>query len=218
MRWGGSSEKAAGWTVIHAAVGGISENDITLAEATDSLVVGFNSRPNPKARRAARAAGIEIMTYSVIYELLGEMEQLLVGRLAPVQEERVLGAAEVRAVFRVPRLGAAAGCYVVEGAIPRHARARLLRGGIVLYDGRVVSLRRFKEDVAEVSAGVRMRHRAGQGSATSRKGTSSRPTASTRWRPNDRSYGSGETSAVIRWRPCMRRRSESISGSATSTH
>ena len=145
--------EGGGVTVIHAAVGGISENDITLAEATDSLVVGFNSRPNPKARRAARAAGIEIMTYSVIYELLGEMEQLLVGRLAPVQEERVLGAAEVRAVFRVPRLGAAAGCYVVEGAIPRHARARLLRGGIVLYDGRVVSLRRFKEDVAEVSAG-----------------------------------------------------------------
>ena len=90
-------------TVVHAAVGGITENDITLADATDSIVIGFNVRPDANARRAARAVGGEVMTYSIIYELLDEIEQMLVGRLAPVEEERVLGTAEVRAIFRVPR-------------------------------------------------------------------------------------------------------------------
>ena len=145
--------EGGGVTVVHAAVGGITENDITLARATDSLVVGFNSRPDPKARRAVRAAGVDVRTYSVIYELLDEMEQMLVGRLAPVREERVLGAAEVRAVFRAPKLGFVAGCYVVEGSIQNEARVRLLRSGIVVYDGRVASLRRYKEDVEEVAAG-----------------------------------------------------------------
>ncbi len=145
--------EGGGVTVVHAAVGGITENDVTLARSTDSLVVGFNSRPDPKARRAVRSTGVEVRTYSVIYELLDEIEQMLVGRLAPVREERVLGAAEVRAVFRVPSLGSAAGCYVVEGSIPRDARARLLRSGIVVYEGRVASLRRYKEDVDEVAAG-----------------------------------------------------------------
>ena len=140
-------------TVVHDAVGGITENDITLADATDSVVIGFNVRPDPNARRAAKAVGVEVMTYSIIYELLDEIEQMLVGRLAPVQEERVLGAAEVRAIFRVPRLGAVAGCYVMEGVIPRDAKARVVRDGIVIYDGRVASLRRFKDDVGEVAAG-----------------------------------------------------------------
>ena len=145
--------EGGGVTVVHAAVGGITENDVTLARSTDSLVVGFNSRPDPKARRAVRSTGVEVRTYSVIYELLDEIEQMLVGRLAPVREERVLGAAEVRAVFRVPSLGSVAGCYVAEGSIPRDARARLLRSGIVVYEGRVASLRRYKEDVEEVAAG-----------------------------------------------------------------
>ena len=96
---------------------------------------------------------MEVMTYSIIYELLDEIEQMLVGRLAPVEEERLLGTAEVRAIFRVPRLGAVAGCYVMEGVIPRDAKARIVRDGIVVYDGRVASLRRFKDDVAEVAAG-----------------------------------------------------------------
>ena len=140
-------------TVLHAAVGGITENDITLADATDSIVIGFNVRPDPNARRAAGGVGVEVMTYSIIYELLDEIEQMLVGRLAPVEEERLLGTAEVRAIFRVPRLGAVAGCYVMEGVIPRDAKARIVRDGIVVYDGRVASLRRFKDDVAEVAAG-----------------------------------------------------------------
>ena len=139
--------------VVHAAVGGINENDITLADATGSVVVGFNVRPDPNARRAAAAAGIEVLTYSIIYELLDEMEQMLVGRLAPTREETLVGVAEVRAIFRVPRLGAVAGCYVTEGNIVRDAKARVVRGGSVVYDGRVASLRRFKEDVREVVAG-----------------------------------------------------------------
>ena len=140
-------------TVVHAGVGGITENDINLADAADAVVIGFNVRPDPNSRRAAVTAGVEVMTYSIIYELLDEIEQLLVGRLAPVEEEQVLGAAEVRAVFRVPRLGGVAGCYVVEGAIPRGARARVLRDGVVVYDGHVASVRRFQDDVAEVVAG-----------------------------------------------------------------
>ena len=139
--------------VVHAAVGGINENDITLADATGSVVVGFNVRPDPNARRAAAAAGIEVLTYSIIYELLDDMEQMLVGRLAPTREETLVGAAQVRAIFRVPRLGAVAGCYVTEGSIVRDSRARVVRGGSVVYDGRVASLRRFKEDVREVVAG-----------------------------------------------------------------
>lgn len=139
--------------VVHAAVGGINENDITLADATGSVVVGFNVRPDPNARRAAAAAGIEVLTYSIIYELLDEMEQMLVGRLAPTREETLIGVAQVRAIFRVPRLGAVAGCYVTEGRIAREARARVVRDGSVVYDGRVASLRRFKEDVNEVVNG-----------------------------------------------------------------
>ena len=139
--------------VVHAAVGGINENDITLADATGSVVVGFNVRPDPNARRAAAASGIEVLTYSIIYELLDDMEQMLVGRLAPTREETLVGVAQVRAIFRVPRLGAVAGCYVTEGNIVRDAKARLVRGGSVVYDGRVASLRRFKEDVREVVAG-----------------------------------------------------------------
>ena len=139
--------------VVHAAVGGINENDITLADATGSVVVGFNVRPDPNARRAAAAAGIEVLTYSIIYELLDDMEQMLVGRLAPTREETLVGVAQVRAIFRVPRLGAVAGCYVTEGSIVRDARARVVRGGSVVYDGRVASLRRFKDDVREVAAG-----------------------------------------------------------------
>jgi len=102
---------------------------------------------------AAAAAGIEVLTYSIIYELLDEMEQMLVGRLAPTREETLVGVAQVRAIFRVPRLGAVAGCYVTEGRIAREARARVVRDGSVVYDGRVASLRRFKEDVSEVVAG-----------------------------------------------------------------
>jgi translation initiation factor IF-2 len=139
--------------IIHTAVGGISENDVTLAEVTESVIVGFNVRPEPKARKVAEDAGVEIRTYGVIYELLDEIELLLVGQLAPEAEEVVLGTAEVRALFRVPRAGTVAGCYVVEGVVQRGAKARLLRDGVVVHDGVISSLKRFKDDVREVASG-----------------------------------------------------------------
>ena len=139
--------------VVHSAVGGINENDITLADATGAVVVGFNVRPDPNARRAAAAVGVEVLTYSIIYELLDDIEQLLVGRLAPTIEETLVGVAEVRAIFRVPRLGAVAGCYVTEGRIMRDTKARVVRNGSVVYDGQLASLRRFQDDVREVVAG-----------------------------------------------------------------
>ena len=139
--------------VVHGAVGGINENDISLAEVTSAIVVGFNVRPESKARRAAEAAGIEVRTYGIIYELLDELEQMLVGKLAPETEEIVIGTAEVRAVFKVPRAGTVAGCYVTEGVLHRGAKARLLRGGVVIHDGTIGSLRRFKDDVREVATG-----------------------------------------------------------------
>ncbi len=139
--------------IVHTAVGGINENDVTLAEVTEAVIVGFNVRPEPKARRAAEEAGVEVRTYGIIYELLDEIEQLLVGQLAPDEEEVVLGTAEVRAIFKVPRAGTIAGCYVLEGAVQRGAKARLLRDGIVIHDGIISSLKRFKDDVREVQQG-----------------------------------------------------------------
>ncbi|MEX1279660.1 MAG: translation initiation factor IF-2, partial [Acidimicrobiia bacterium] len=140
-------------TIAHGGVGGISENDISLADVTEAIVIGFNVRPDPGARRAAEEAGVEIRTYAVIYELLDDIEAMLVGRLAPEELEVVIGSAEVREVFRTPRAGNIAGSYVTEGIVRRGARARLLRDGVVIHDGRVGSLRRFKDDVREVASG-----------------------------------------------------------------
>jgi translation initiation factor IF-2 len=139
--------------IVHGAVGGINENDVSLAEVTNSVIIGFNVRPEPKARKAAEEAGVEIRTYGIIYELLDEIEQLLVGQLAPEEMEQVLGTAEVRAVFKVPRAGTVAGCYVIEGVVQRGARARLLRDGVIIHDGVISSLKRFKDDVREVASG-----------------------------------------------------------------
>ncbi len=139
--------------IVHGAVGGINENDVTLAEVTGAVIIGFNVRPDPKARRAAEQQGIEVRTYGIIYELLDELEAMLVGQLAPETEEVVLGTAEVRALFRVPRAGTIAGCYVTEGVMQRGARARLLRAGVVVHNGQIGSLRRFKDDVREVASG-----------------------------------------------------------------
>ncbi len=139
--------------IIHTAVGGVNENDVMLAEVTEAVIVGFNVRPDPKSRKAAEQSGVEIRTYGVIYELLEEVEQLLVGQLAPDREEQVLGTAEVRAIFKVPRIGTVAGCYVIEGVVQRGAKARLLRDGVIIHDGLVSSLKRFKDDVREVASG-----------------------------------------------------------------
>ncbi len=139
--------------IVHSAVGGINENDVTLAEVTDAIVVGFNVRPEGKARRAAEEKGIEIRTYGIIYELLEDIEKILVGSLTPESQEVVLGTAEVRALFKVPRVGTVAGCYVTEGVMQRNAKVRLIRDGVVIHTGAMGSLRRFKDDVREVAAG-----------------------------------------------------------------
>lgn len=139
--------------IVHAAVGGINENDVSLADVTGAVIVGFNVRPEPKSRKAAEQAGIEVRTYGIIYELLDDIEALLVGQLAPEEQEQVLGTAEVRQTFKVPRGGMIAGCYVQEGTVQRGAQARLLRDGVVVHDGVIGSLRRFKDDVREVAAG-----------------------------------------------------------------
>jgi translation initiation factor IF-2 len=138
---------------VHRAVGGITENDITLAAATNATIIGFNVRPDRKAREAADAAGVEIRTYEIIYKLLEDIEQAMVGMLAPEFEEVVTGEAEVREIFRVPRVGAIAGCYVRSGVITRGSRVRFLRDGTIIWKGEISSLKRFKDDVREVREG-----------------------------------------------------------------
>jgi translation initiation factor IF-2 len=140
-------------TIVHSGVGGITTNDVTLAEASEAIIYGFNARPDAQARSIAKKAGIDIRTFSIIYELLDDVESLLVGELSPDVVENFLGVAEVREVFRAPRLGLVAGSYVTEGSINRNARVRLVRDGVVVYDGRIVSLRRFKDDVPTVATG-----------------------------------------------------------------
>nr|MDP9341640.1 translation initiation factor IF-2 [Actinomycetota bacterium] len=139
--------------VIHRGVGGITENDIRLAIASQAVVIGYNVRPNAEATALAEKEGVDLRLYRVIYEAIDDVRSALSGMLSP--EERVveLGSAEVRAIFRVPRLGAVAGCYVTRGTITRGARARLVRDGVIVYEGQVGSLRRFKDDVREVAEG-----------------------------------------------------------------
>jgi translation initiation factor IF-2 len=115
--------------------------------------VGFNVRPNANARELAEREGVDIRLYRVIYDAIDDVKSALSGMLKPEERERVLGEAEVRATFRVPRLGVVAGCYITSGAIPRNASVRLVRDGVVVYEGRIGSLRRFKDDVSEVREG-----------------------------------------------------------------
>ena len=139
--------------VIHSGVGGITETDIMLASASDAIVLGFNVRPDSKAAKVGELEEVDIRTYQVIYKLTEDMEAALVGMLAPIFEEDVTGRLEVRQTFRVPGSGMVAGSYVLEGEISRNSRVRVVRDGIVVHDGKVGSLRRFKEDVKSVATG-----------------------------------------------------------------
>ena len=134
-------------------IGGITENDVQLAAASNATIIGFNVRPDKRARDLAEASDVEIRTYEIIYKLLEDLEAAMLGLLSPVYEEVVTGEAEVREVFRVPRVGAVAGCYVREGKITRGSKVRFLREGTVIWKGSINSLRRFKDDVREVAAG-----------------------------------------------------------------
>jgi translation initiation factor IF-2 len=139
--------------VIHTGVGGISENDINLAAASNAMVIGFNVRPSSEARALAERQGIEIRQYRVIYELTQQIEQALVGMLSPVETEAVIGEVEVRALFRVSRLGTIAGCMVTSGLVRRGSRVRIFREGARIHETTVAQLKRFKDDVREVAEG-----------------------------------------------------------------
>ena len=138
---------------IHRAVGGISENDVTFAAASNATIIGFNVRPDRGARDLADTHDVEIRTYEIIYKLIEDIESAMVGMLAPEFEEVITGEAEVREIFRVPRVGAIAGCYVRDGVITRGSKVRFLRDGVIIWKGAITSLKRFKEDVREVQQG-----------------------------------------------------------------
>jgi translation initiation factor IF-2 len=138
---------------VRTGVGAITESDVSLAVASQAVVIGFNVRPDASARELADREGVDVRLYRVIYDAIDDVRSALAGMLSPEQREAELGRAEVRATFRVPRLGLVAGCMVVGGTIVRNARARVVRDGVVVYDGRIGSLRRFKDDVREVAEG-----------------------------------------------------------------
>lgn len=139
--------------VIRATAGAISESDVMLASASNALIYGFNVRPNAQVRTKAQDEGVTIRLHNIIYKVVEEMEAAMKGMLAPVFEEVIWGQAEVRELFKVSRIGTIAGCYVTDGKIVRDSKVRLIRDGIVVYDGKLGSLRRFDNDVKEVSQG-----------------------------------------------------------------
>jgi translation initiation factor IF-2 len=139
--------------VLLAGVGAVTETDVMLAKASEGIIVGFHVRPDPVARRAAEGQGVEIRTYQVIYEVVDDVRKAMAGLLPPTISEKFEGRAEVRDTFSVPRVGTIAGCYVSEGKVRRGASCRLLRDGVQIYEGRISSLKRFKDDVREVNSG-----------------------------------------------------------------
>ncbi len=139
--------------VLHRGVGEISEGDVLLASASQAIIVGFHVRPNLKARKLAEQEGVDIRLYSIIYETINEIKQAMEGMLAPDVQEKIIGTAEVREVFRVPKVGSIAGCMVQDGKIVRSNKVRVIRDGIEVFKGALASLRRFKDDVREVETG-----------------------------------------------------------------
>jgi len=139
--------------VIHKGVGGISESDVLLASASDAIIIGFHVRPNINARKLAESQKVDIRLYNVIYDAINEVKSALEGLLSPVITEEVVATLEVRDTFKVPKSGTVAGCYVLEGKISRNNKIRLIRDGIVVQEGEIGSLRRFKDDVREVDSG-----------------------------------------------------------------
>lgn len=139
--------------IIHSSVGGIRETDVGLASASEAVIIGFNVRPTPQASEMAEREGVDIRLYTIIYDLISEVRAAMEGLLEPITREAVLGRAEVREIFNISRIGTIAGSYVVDGMVRRDSNVRVIRDEIVVYEGKVSSLRRFKEDVREVSSG-----------------------------------------------------------------
>ena len=139
--------------VIHKGVGGISESDVLLADASRAIIIGFHVRPNLNARKLAEKQLVDIRLYSVIYNAINEVRSALEGLLSPIISEEVTATLEVRDTFKVPKFGTVAGCYVLEGKIARSNKIRLIREGIVIFEGDIGTLKRFKDDVREVDSG-----------------------------------------------------------------
>jgi translation initiation factor IF-2 len=139
--------------IVHRGVGAISESDILLAKASGAIIVGFHVRPDTNARTTAEREGVDVKLYRIIYEAVNDVRAALTGLLRPTEREVILGEAEVRETFKVPRIGVIAGCYVRSGIINRQGRVRVVRQGVEVYDGAIASLRRFKDDVREVREG-----------------------------------------------------------------
>ena len=139
--------------IIHSAVGAITETDVTLAAASNAIIIGFGVRPQAKARDMAERESVQIKTYSIIYKAIEDIDAARIGMLKPTEEEVQTGAAEVRETFRVPKAGLIAGCMVTEGEVHRDDRVRVVRDGVVVFDGAFGSMRRFKDDVKSVKAG-----------------------------------------------------------------
>ena len=140
--------------IVHSAVGGIVLSDVDLASATDSLIIGFNVRPDSQARNMAQSKGIDVRTYSIIYELLDDVSEAVQGQMTIKTEEAISGVVDVKTTFRAPKVGIVAGSIVSEGKVELNAKARLLRQGVVIYEGTIVSLRRFKDNVEIVNEGL----------------------------------------------------------------
>ena len=140
--------------VVHSAVGGIVLSDVDLASATESLIIGFNVRPDSQARNMAQSKGIDVRTYNIIYELLDDISEAVLGQMTIKTEEAIIGMVEVKTTFRAPKVGVVAGSIVSEGKVELDAKARLLRDGVVIYEGTIVSLRRFKDNVEVVNEGL----------------------------------------------------------------
>jgi translation initiation factor IF-2 len=147
------SSDAVTLKVIHSAVGGINEGDVMLSSASNAIVIGFNVRPESKAQALAEKEGVDIRLYTVIYNLVDDIKKAMEGLLEPVVREELLGRAEVREVFRISKVGNIAGSYVIDGKIARGSKVRLIRDNVVIYEGDLASLRRFKEDIKEVATG-----------------------------------------------------------------
>jgi translation initiation factor IF-2 len=139
--------------VIHTGVGAITESDVNLAVASKAVVIGFNVRADAGARKLSESAGVDVRYYNIIYQAVDEVKAALGGMLSPDRQENSVGLVEIREVYRISKVGAVAGCYVLEGLIRRASRVRVLRDNVVIHDGELDSLKRFKDDVKEVKAG-----------------------------------------------------------------
>jgi translation initiation factor IF-2 len=140
-------------SVIHSATGALNESDISLAAVSNAIILGFNVRPSSKIQMLAHEEHVDIRFYNIIYNVIKDVKNAIVGMMSSTFEERALGRAEVREMFFVPKIGAIAGCYVTEGKIERGQFARILRDWVVIYEGKISSLRHFKDDVKEVQSG-----------------------------------------------------------------